>query len=53
MVKKNLSIIVVILLTVLLIAMVIWLFDKRMETIEKNLNLTTSYVSGKNLVTLF
>jgi len=35
MVKKNLSIILVILLTLLLIAMVILVFDKRIEGIEK------------------
>jgi hypothetical protein len=34
-VRKNLSIIVVILLTLLLIAMVIWVFDMRIENIEK------------------
>jgi len=32
--KKNLSIILVILLTLLLIAMVIWVFDKKIKGIE-------------------
>jgi hypothetical protein len=35
MVKKNLSIILVILFAILLIATVIWVFDKRIESIEK------------------
>ena len=35
MLKKNLSIILVILLTMLLVAMVIWVFNRRIETIEK------------------
>jgi flagellar basal body-associated protein FliL len=35
MLKKNLSIILVILLTLLLVAMVIWLFNKRIEGLEK------------------
>ena len=33
--KKNLSIILVIVLTLLLVATVIWVFDKRIESIEK------------------
>ena len=35
MLKKNVSVILVILLTLLLIAMVIRVFDKRIEAIEK------------------
>jgi len=34
MLKKNLSIIIVVMLTLVLIAIVIWLFDKRIENIE-------------------
>ena len=33
MVKKNLSIIVVVLLTILLMAIVIWIFNRRIEKI--------------------
>jgi len=34
MLKKNLSILFIILLSLLLIAMVIWMYEKRIETIE-------------------
>jgi len=37
MLKKNLSIIIVVLLTIVLIAIVIWLFDKRIERIDQQL----------------
>ncbi len=33
--KKNLSVILVILLTLLLIAIVIWVFDKKIKSIDK------------------
>jgi len=39
--KKNLSIILVILLTLLLVAMVIWFFNKRIESIEKGKSKST------------
>ena len=45
--KKNLSVIVVILLTLLLIGIVIWVFDKKIETVEKQMNPTTSYLNTK------
>jgi hypothetical protein len=35
--KKRLSIILIILLTLLLIALVIWLYDKRIENIERKM----------------
>ena len=35
--KKNLSIIIVILLTLALISIVIWMFNKRIEKIDKHL----------------
>jgi len=53
MVKKNLSIILVILFTLLLIAIVIWVFDKRIESIGKGMYPTTSYFNGKRLDSLF
>jgi len=34
MLKKNLSIIIVVLVALVMIAIVIWLFDKRIENIE-------------------
>jgi hypothetical protein len=48
--KKNLSVIVVILLTLLLIAMVIWVFDKKIETVEKQMNPTTSYHTQNSMI---
>jgi hypothetical protein len=45
MIKKNLSIILVILLTLLLVAMVIWIFNKRIDTIEKTRSNST--ITGK------
>jgi len=53
MVKKNLSIILVILFTLLLIAMVIWVFNKRIAAIEMKTNSTTSYVNAKSFESLF
>jgi len=38
MLKKNLSIIIIVLLTLLLMAVVIWIFNKRIEKIEKRMN---------------
>ncbi|HEX5150994.1 MAG TPA: hypothetical protein VFW07_06075 [Parafilimonas sp.] len=38
MLKRNASIILIILLTLLLIALVIWLFDKRIENVEKKMH---------------
>jgi cbb3-type cytochrome oxidase subunit 3 len=35
MIKKNLSIILIVLLALLLIAIVIWVFDKRIERIKE------------------
>ena len=40
--KKHLSIILVIVLTLLLIAVTIWLFDKRIESIELKMKLNDS-----------
>jgi hypothetical protein len=51
--KKKLSIILVILLTILLIAMVIWVFDKRIETIENKMNSTAGYFNAKKFDSLF
>ena len=52
MVKKNLSIILVILLTLLLIAMVMWVFDKRIESIQKgqsSQDITTSFQNASTV----
>ena len=38
--KKNLSIIIIILLSLLLIAIVIWMYDKRIESIEMKMKIT-------------
>jgi len=37
MLKKNLSIIFILLLSALLIAMVVWVYDKRIKSIEVNM----------------
>jgi len=44
MLKKNLSIILVIVLTLLLIATVMWVFDKKIESIEKKKSLQTMLI---------
>jgi len=36
----------------LLIAMVVWVFDKRMEAVEKKMNSTTSYFNAKSFDSL-
>jgi len=35
--EKNISIILVVLLTLLLLALVIWMFDKKLESIEQRI----------------
>jgi len=40
MLRKNLSIILIVLLAMLLIAMVIWVFNKRIESIGKKMKIT-------------
>jgi len=37
MLKKNISAILIVLITLLLIVIVIWVFDKRIESIEKRI----------------
>jgi len=48
MLKKNLSIILVVLITLLLIAMVIWVFDKRIKSIDKKIKPTVTYLNLNN-----
>jgi hypothetical protein len=48
MLKKNLSVILVILLTLLLVALVIRVFDKRINAIEKRTESTTGFLNTKN-----
>jgi len=43
MLKRNLSIILIILLTLLLIAIVVWLYDKRIEDVEKKMHPVTGF----------
>jgi len=42
MFKRNASIILIILLTLLLIALVIWLYNERIENIEKKMHPVTA-----------
>jgi len=42
--KKNISIILIILLTVLLLAFVIWMFDRKIENIEKKMKQSSTHV---------
>ena len=42
MLKRNVSIILIILLALLLIAIVIWVYDKRIENVEKKMHPVTS-----------
>ena len=52
--KKNLLVILVILLTLLLIAIVIWVFDKRIEAVEKknaNAKIQLIDITGKTVQT--
>jgi len=37
MLKKNISIVLIVLLTLLLLAFVIWMFEKKIESIEKKI----------------
>ena len=48
MTKKNVSIIIIVLFTLLLLALVIWMFDKKIETIEKKMSEPVTYVSRFN-----
>jgi len=41
--KKNLSVILIILLTLLLIAIVIWLYDNRIKKVEKKMTPVVSF----------
>ena len=52
MLKRNASIILIILLTILLIALVIWLFDKRIKNIEKKMEpvLSTQLIEATTLI---
>jgi hypothetical protein len=43
MLKKNLSIVLVLLLTLLLIMFVFWLFDKRIKSIDKKIKPSATY----------
>jgi hypothetical protein len=48
MLRKNLSIILVVLLTLLLIALVIWVFDKRIKSIDKKIKPSVTYLNLVN-----
>jgi uncharacterized membrane protein YidH (DUF202 family) len=43
--KKNLSIILVVLLALLLIALVIWRFDKKIKNIDKKIKQPVAYLN--------
>jgi len=43
MLKKNLSIIVVVLVAIALIVFVIWLFDRRIKSIDKKIKPSIAY----------
>ena len=47
MTKKNVSMIVVLLLALLLIAFVIWMFDKKIEGIEKKIKNPVTQLTQK------
>jgi uncharacterized membrane protein YidH (DUF202 family) len=47
MVKKNFLIILIILITILLIAFVVWAYDKRIESIENKMQTNKTYSSVK------
>jgi cbb3-type cytochrome oxidase subunit 3 len=48
MLKKNLLTILVILLTILLIAMVIWIFNNRIKDVEKKMKTGITYILAIN-----
>jgi hypothetical protein len=48
MLKKNISIILIVLLTLLLLAFVIWMFDKKIETLETKMNHSVTRLSKQN-----
>ena len=48
MLKKNISIVLIILLTLFLLAFVIWMFDKKIETVEKKMNHSVTRLSKLN-----
>ena len=47
MVKKNFLIILIILITILLIAFVVWAYNKRIESIEHKMETNKTYSSAK------
>ena len=47
MVKKNFLIILIILITILLIAFVVWAYNKRVERIENKIQTAKTYSSAK------
>jgi uncharacterized membrane protein AbrB (regulator of aidB expression) len=49
MLKKNLSIILVIVLTLLLVAMVIWVFNKRIESMDGKTKPATSKTNALHI----
>jgi uncharacterized membrane protein YidH (DUF202 family) len=49
--KKNLSIVLVVLLALLLIALVIWRFDKKIKNIDKKIKQPVAYLDkNKNVL---
>ena len=46
--RKSISIILIVLLALLLLAIVIWMFDKKIETIEKKMSEPVTYASRFN-----
>jgi len=52
MVKKNLSILVVVLLALLLIMFVIWVFDRRIKSIDKKINPPAALIETNRLILL-
>ena len=52
MLKRNISIILVVLLTLLLLALVIWMFDKKIESIEKKIQVPVTTESKQEATTL-
>ena len=53
MLKKNISIVLIVLLTLLLLAFVIWMFEKKIESIEKKIEVPVTRESkARNYATL-
>jgi len=48
MLKKNLLTILIIVITILLIMMIIWIFNKRINDVEKKMKTGTTYILAIN-----